>query len=194
MLRNAITLIGAAALLLMMLYTVLNVIIRATVGAPLPAAIELTTRWWMIPLVFSGWVLAHLVREHIIVDFVVDGAGRRVRIIMAVVNGVLLALFLGLVAYAGVQGALENQARGEYGIDTGWPVWATRYVIPVFAVVFIGYLLHDAWRWIAGRRGETVGVHEAADTHEAVETDGASETGEIRETHDAHQTGFGHDS
>lgn len=188
MLRNAITLIGAAALLLMMLYTVLNVIIRATVGTPLPAAIELTTRWWMIPLVFSGWVLAHLVREHIIVDFVVDGAGSRVRTIMAVVNGALLALFLGLVAYAGVQGALENQARGEYGIDTGWPVWATRYVIPVFAVMFIGYLLQDAWRWIAARRADGVEVAES------VETGHAPESGGARETQTAHQTGVGHDS
>lgn len=156
MLRRIITVIGAAALLLMMLYTVLNVVVRATVGTPLPAAIELTTRWWMIPLVFSGWVLAHLAREHIVVDFVVDGAGRRVRTVMAFINGALLTLFLGLVAYAGFLGALENQARSEYGIDTGWPVWATRYVIPVFALVFIGYLLHDGLRWIRSRRNPVV--------------------------------------
>lgn len=152
MLRTAITLIGAAALLLMMFYTVLNVIVRATVGTPLPAAIELTTRWWMIPLVFAGWILAHHVREHIIVDFVVDGAGSRVRTAMAVINGLLLILFLALIAYAGLLGAMENQARSEYGIDTGWPVWLTRYVIPAFAVIFIGYLLHDAVRWLARRR------------------------------------------
>lgn len=179
MLRKAVTVIGAATLLLMMTYTVLNVIIRSTVGTPLPAAIELTTRWWMVPMVFSGWVIAHLAREHIIVDFVVDNAGSRVRTVMAAVNGILLILFLALVTYAGLQGALENQARSEYGVDTGWPIWVTRYLVPGFAVLFIGYILHDGWRWIANHRGGGTAVT-------AQQSSGQQTPAE--------QTGAGHDS
>lgn len=175
MIRKAITGIGAAALLLMMLYTVLNVIVRSTTGTPLPAAVELITRWWMVPLVFCGWILAHLVREHIIVDFVVDGAGRRAQPIMAFINAVLLILFLGLVSYAGFLGALENQTRNEYGIDTGWPVWITRYAVPALTVVFIGYVVHDGWAWLSRRKK---GTDQPDEETEAVVASNAPTTGD----------------
>lgn len=158
--KKAVTFLGAAALLLMMTYTVANVIVRSVTGVPLPAAVELTTRWWMVPMVFAGWVIAHWAREHIIVDFVVDGARPRVRAVMAVVNAVILIFFLALLAYAGFAGALENQARGEYGIDTGWPVWITRYAVPFFALVFIGYVLSDGWRALT-HRGRTAAAHDS---------------------------------
>ena len=175
MIRKAITGIGAAALLLMMFYTVLNVIVRSTTGTPLPAAVELITRWWMVPLVFCGWILAQLVREHIIVDFVVDGAGPRVQAIMAFVNSVLLIVFLGLVAYAGFLGALENQSRNEYGIDTGWPVWITRYAVPALTAVLIGYIVHDGWAWLSGRKKGTDQLDEET---EAVVASDAPMTGD----------------
>lgn len=153
--KNAVTVIGGAALLLMMVYTVANVVVRTITGVPLPSAVELTTRWWMVPLVFAGWVIAHWAREHIIVEFVVDSARPRVRAVMTGINACLLVLFLALIAYAGFAGAFENQARGEYGIDTGWQVWITRYAVPLFAVVFIGSVIADGWQALARRRTTT---------------------------------------
>lgn len=139
------------ALFAMMLYTVGNVLARVTAGTPLPAVIELITRWWMVPMVFGGWLLAQLNREHIVVDFVVERARGVVGLAYRFLNHVLLLLFLGIVGVGGWIGAQENRIRGEYGIDTGAPVWITRYAVPIMVAVLFGYIVYELSRVVRRR-------------------------------------------
>lgn len=157
--------IASISLLAIMLYTVANVASRTLGMGPLPAVIELITRWWMVPLVFAGWVLAHVANEHIRVEFVSESAGIVVRGILNWVNSLLLLVFLALVAWGSWLGAQDNRFRGEFGIDTGAPVWLTRYVVPVMAVVFILVLVAD----LVKRRSARGGVTAEADGNETLE-------------------------
>lgn len=145
-LKGALQTVAVLSLWAIMMYTVGNVVSRVLGGGPLPAVIELITRWWMVPLVFAGWALAHLGNEHIRVEFVSGLANTAVRESLYWINNVLLVLFLALVTYGSWFGAQQNRLRGEYGIDTGAPVWTTRYAIPILTALFIVLILADMWR------------------------------------------------
>lgn len=135
--------VGGVALGLIMLYTVGNILSRTFMGTPLPAAVELVTRWWMIPLVFGGWILAQPRGEHVRVDFVGDNLGPRLHTSYQVIARILIIGFLVLVTIGGWESAVANMNRGEYGIDTQWPVWMTRFIVPILGGAFIGYLLYE---------------------------------------------------
>lgn len=149
--RRVVELVCVIALFAIMIYTVANVLARILVGPPLPAAIELITRWWMIPLVFGAWLLAYVAKEHIHVDFVVEGTRSGIRFAYELINRLLLLLFLGLIIYGGWVGATENRIRGEYGIDTGWPVWTTRYFVPILVALLFGYIAFEFYHMLKRR-------------------------------------------
>lgn len=133
-----------------MIYTVANVVNRIVVGTPLPAVIELITRWWMVPLVFGGWLIAHLANEHIRVEFISERTTGIFAPIHQLLIRVLLLVFLGIIAYGGWVGATENRLRSEHGIDTGAPIWITRYAVPLMTAAFIIFVVYEttklAWR------------------------------------------------
>lgn len=140
-----------------MFYTVANVINRTIVGTPLPAVIELITRWWMVPLVFGGWLIAHLADEHIRVDFIAERASGVVAPLHQLLNKLLLLAFLTIVAYGGWVGATENRLRQEHGIDTGAPIWISRYAVPVMTAALIIVVAYETVRLamrIARRRSD----------------------------------------
>lgn len=145
-LTGAMQAVGVLSLWAIMLYTVGNVASRLMGAGPLPAVIELITRWWMVPLVFAGWTLAHLANEHIRVEFVSGLANTAVRETLYWVNQILLVLFLVLLTYGSWMGAQQNRLRGEYGIDTGAAVWTTRYAVPILAALFVVLVLADVWK------------------------------------------------
>lgn len=144
--KIALQSVAVLTLWAIMLYTVGNVVSRMVGAGPLPAVIELITRWWMVPLVFAGWALAHLGNEHIRVEFISDIANSAVRTALYWVNHALLLLFLALVTFGGWLGAQQNRLRGEYGIDTGAPVWVTRYAVPILTALFILLIIADVWK------------------------------------------------
>lgn len=145
-LKTTLQTVAVLALWAIMLYTVGNVVSRMVGAGPLPAVIELITRWWMVPLVFAGWALAHLGNEHIRVEFISDIATTSVRTTLYWANNALLILFLALVAAGGWLGAQQNRLRGEYGIDTGAPVWVSRYAVPILTALFVLLIIIDVWK------------------------------------------------
>lgn len=148
-----------------MLYTVGNVVSRLAGFGPLPGAIELVTRWWMVPLVFAGWALAHLGNEHIRVEFISDLSNRTIRNALYWINNALLLLFLSLLTVGSFLGAQQNRLRGEYGIDTGAPVWITRYAVPILAAIFIVLIVADIWKKLATPANSIVSTaHRTAET------------------------------
>lgn len=142
--RVTLEAIGGLAIGAILFYTVANVAWRTIVGVPLPATIELVTRWWMVPLVFVGFIVAQIRKEHVRVDFVGDHINPKARPSYEIAVRILLILFLILVAKAGWDNAVLNMQRNEVGIDTHWPVWTTRFVVPVLVVVFMAYLIGEA--------------------------------------------------
>lgn len=153
-----VTVSSVIVLFAIMLYTVANVINRTIVGTPLPAVIELITRWWMVPLVFGGWLIAHLADEHIRVDFIAERATGIVAPLHQLLNKLLLLAFLALIAVGGWIGATENRLRDEHGIDTGAPIWISRYAVPLMTaalILFVVYEIATLALRIARRRGDT---------------------------------------
>lgn len=140
--RWLVLVISVFVLFAMMFYTVANVVSRVAAGTPLPAVIELVTRWWMVPLVFGGWLIAHLADEHIRVEFITERATGLVASLSQLLTRLLLLLFLGIVAYGGWVGATQNRLRSEHGIDTHAPVWITRYAVPLMVGAFILFVVY----------------------------------------------------
>lgn len=141
--RLLVQVISVIVLFAMMFYTVANVVSRVAAGTPLPAVIELITRWWMVPLVFGGWLIAHVANEHIRVEFITERSTGMVASMNQLLNKLLLLLFLGIVAYGGWVGATQNRLREEHGIDTQAPVWITRYAVPLMTGAFILFVAYE---------------------------------------------------
>lgn len=157
--RCLVTGSSVIVLFAIMLYTVANVINRTVVGTPLPAVIELITRWWMVPLVFGGWLIAHHADEHIRVDFIAERATGIFAPLYQLLNRVLLLLFLTIIAYGGWIGATENRLRNEHGIDTGAPIWLSRYAIPIMTAAFIAFVAYETTKLavdLVRRRGDVL--------------------------------------
>lgn len=150
-------LIGGVSLALIMLYTVANIVIRSTVGTPLPAVVELITRWWMVPLVFVGIIVAQPRGEHVRVDFVGDNLGLRWDRLYRVVSRLFLILFTAFVVIGGWEEAVRNMQRGEFGIDSRWPIWLTRFAVPVLGTAFVIYLIVEISRAIRTRGDQHLG-------------------------------------
>lgn len=141
--RLLVQIVSVIVLFAMMFYTVANVISRVASGTPLPAVIELITRWWMVPLVFGGWLIAHVAHEHIRVEFITERSTGAVASMNQLLNKLLLLLFLAIIAYGGWVGATQNRLRNEHGIDTQAPVWITRYAVPLMTAAFILFVAYE---------------------------------------------------
>lgn len=162
--RLVVQVVSVIVLFAMMLYTVANVVSRVAVGTPLPAVIELITRWWMVPLVFGGWLIAHVAKEHIRVEFITERSTGLVASMNQLLNKLLLLLFLGIIAYGGWVGATQNRLRDEHGIDTQAPVWITRYAVPLMTAAFILFVAYETAKFVMKtlRRSDDPAPHTTA--------------------------------
>lgn len=136
--------VGMAALIAMVGYVIANVTLRFTVGDTLPAVTEVVTRWLLVPLATLGWVVAAQRREHIDVRLLIDGATSGVRRWTEMVNYALTIAFTASIGYFGWRGAVGAMRINEYGVDSGLPVWVTRFTIPLASALLIWALLRQA--------------------------------------------------
>jgi len=125
---------GGLMLLAAMLLTVLDVVLRHALNAPVPGAFELT-ELAMVGIVFLGLGQAQHRHEHVTIDLAYErlpSAGRRALDLFSLAAGVLLALQVTwqLIAY------LERvRASGEVTGVLGLPVY------PAVGVAALGFCL-----------------------------------------------------
>lgn len=112
-LRTVLRRIAEAGMLALALLTLADVLGRYVFNLPVLGAVELTEAL-MVGVIFTGIVLATVQREHVTVDLLTIGRGRRGRCIQKVVGQLIAAaisLLLGAVTWSQAESALEYQDR-----------------------------------------------------------------------------------
>lgn len=151
---RVLAVVSAAATLLVMLLTVVDVLVRLVVGGSVPGLLEYS-EVAMVFLVMCGIAYGQQQRVHVSVDLVTSrlrppAAGR-------VVGGglVIAALALCWLAYASGVSAVESIRSGEvrYGI-TEVPLWPARVMVPIGAGLVAAELVIQAASAFRGRTAD----------------------------------------
>lgn len=139
-LTRAMHVIASAALGVMMLVVVADVILRAVFNTPVKGAYDVVSISLLVMTMF-GMVPVVARRSEILIDLI-DGvmppAGLRVLALIAALIGVVLFAFFG---WAMIQPALDAWQWGERSLELGIPKW------PLWVVAFVG-LLGIFWAYL----------------------------------------------
>ncbi|WP_054685861.1 TRAP transporter small permease subunit [Microbacterium sp. No. 7] len=128
---EALGVVAAAALGILMLHVVVDVIGRALWGRPLPATLEIAQYWWMPLLVFLAMAGTQRRDENIRVTLLIEGLPPRARRVADVVGLALLALVTALLLAAQTSDALHAAAIGEASLGSSVPVpiWPVKLLV-----------------------------------------------------------------
>lgn len=134
--------VAGTFLVLMCAATLANVVARYVFNAPITWAEEFS-RYAFIWLVFIGAVVCTKRGKHICIDALVGVLPRRAQLISRVlVDAAAALLMLILVYYGGRLAASATQPTSTLMVPTYY-VYA---VVPVSALLILGYSLRDLWR------------------------------------------------
>jgi TRAP-type C4-dicarboxylate transport system permease small subunit len=132
---------GTAALVVMMLATTADVVLRAAINMPIRGvvdAVEIT----MLLVVFLGLPDAFLRGEQVTVDVVDHLVSARILAILKVLGAVLSTLFLALIAINLVQPLLDAYRFGDRKADLPVPLYPLiALVLVCLATSFLAMLL-----------------------------------------------------
>lgn len=132
-LLTVLALIGAVAIILLMLHVVADVVLRNTVNQPIPATYEIVTHFYMIALAFIplAWVErgGGMVQVEVIEALLGDrGVWWSDRIVAAISTGIY-----GTLAWIGWGVAVKNMATGTFVMAQTLtvPTWPAYFLVPL---------------------------------------------------------------
>jgi TRAP-type C4-dicarboxylate transport system permease small subunit len=127
----ALGVIAAGALVVLMLATVIDVVVRWIARASVPGMLEVAESALVVS-VFLGLAWTSMQGGHVAVSIVTDRLRPRAAQAVSIVVWVLNTGLLAWMTYASVARALQATALHEtrFGI-VQWPVWPLRWVIAV---------------------------------------------------------------
>ncbi|WP_163264155.1 TRAP transporter small permease [Chelativorans alearense] len=132
-LTNALALIAAAGVLAMLLHVTADIVGRQVFGRPVPATVEIVSRYYMVLIAFLPLAWTERRGEMIAVDvFASLFKGRWGRINMAVVNLLSFAAF-SFLAYTTWFAAMREFGSGSFvlSLSVAVPVWPGYFVLPL---------------------------------------------------------------
>lgn len=146
-LATLLALVAGAALVLMMLQTVVDVVMKNVFGAPIEGNLEIVSVYHMVALVFLPLALVELRHEHIAVDLVVRLFPSGLRRVTNTLGYLVSALFFAILAWQTWVDAVEAWQIGEILMTSILiTIWPAKFSLPLgFAAVMLVCLLH-AWR------------------------------------------------
>lgn len=136
-LRVAQLRLAAAALVVMMCVTVIDVFLRYVFNSPIRSSYDMVEAM-MVLFVFNGMSTAFLLRRNIVIDLIDSFAGRRVVGALIRLSDVLTVAVLALFIYAMLKPALQSYGYGERKLELGLPIyieWVAALIGTVGAVL-----------------------------------------------------------
>ncbi len=143
LLVTASTIIGAAAVLLMMVQIIINVTVRGLFSYPVPGTTTAVTSYYMVIVAFLPLALAERMNSHITVEVVAQMLAARPRQWLLALTWTLAAIVTGWVCYAEWGEAVKAFGYGSFTIEqnTPIPIWPGYFVLPIgfglYALVLI---------------------------------------------------------
>ena len=144
---RALAFVAGVALILMMVQTVIDVVMKNVFGAPIEGNLEIVSVYHMVALVFLPLAIVELKHEHISVDLVVRLFPAPLRRTTETLSYLISALFFGILAWQTWLDAIEAWRIGEILMTSILiTIWPAKFSLPVgFAAVMLASLLH-AWQ------------------------------------------------
>lgn len=142
-----LAIVAGIALLLMMLQTVVDVIMKNLFGAPIEGNLEIVSVYHMVAIVFLPLALVELKHEHITVDLVVRHFPKGLRRVSDSLGYLVSAVFFGILAYQTWLDAVKAFRIDEILMTSILiTIWPAKFSLPIgFAAVMLASALH-AWR------------------------------------------------
>lgn len=127
---SALCAIGAAAaLVILALNVVADVLGRAFMNTPLPGTLEMTQQWWMPMLTILAFAYTERHQEHIKVTILLDTLPARMRQIVEGSFGLLATLLLALLTRFAFVEAMDSGAIGQTTSSSPpIAIWPFKYV------------------------------------------------------------------
>lgn len=135
--------IAALAVFAILLTVSVDVLLRASVNAPIGATIEIVSFYYMIPLVFFPIMTLELTGGHIDTDLFYRLFPRRLKQISIIVSVLLTTVIYLVLAYFTFKQAVISTNNGEVSMGISHlPIWPVRWVLPfVFATSAVAAFL-----------------------------------------------------
>lgn len=140
--ERALSTIAVFLLYALMAYVTIAVAMRY-IGSPLAGVPEISGRVLMPPLVFIGIVVAQMRGEHLVVELI-DTKHRRTELLTRYHREFWMVVFALSLTIYGWSEAMHSMELRTTGIDSGFPVWIVRFVVPILGVALILFTLHKA--------------------------------------------------
>lgn len=144
--ENGLVTISAAAVFVMMLLMVAEVVLRYLFAAPLSWSVGFVSNYLLVAFFFLG--LPYTVREgaHISIDLVHQRLPLRWQRVCTRAATALGIVFFSALAYGGVLLTADAFARGDApppgSAELPWPVWTSTVMVPIGCAVVVLRLLH----------------------------------------------------
>lgn len=120
--------LGNLTLVGLILLIFVDVVMRNTVNMPIPAVMEVTQHWMMVPMVFIGIWWAGLSNEHVRVTIMTEKLGPKAQLAAEVIGGVMSVLLLLVMSWYAFGVAYDSFESGEYAGAYEIYIWPVRFV------------------------------------------------------------------
>jgi len=130
---NLLGIVGTVCILVLMILTTADVVLRYILGIPLKGAYEIS-EMLMVSSVFLGMAYTQLFHEHINADFLVSRLSKHTNLVTETVLLLPALLIYGLLVWQGAIFFVDSLRTGEYR----WgllriPLWPARLMVPLGA-------------------------------------------------------------
>lgn len=147
---------GVAAVLLMLLFTVVDVVGSKVFARPLRGSTELVG-FAQVVGISAGLAMSFRAGRQITIEFLVDRLPALLRRVVRLGVSVVSLGLVGLLAWESLRYGRSLAAAGQLSSTAGLPVYPFAYLLGLFAAVCA---VHFAWEaWLAAR-GEVRGDHD----------------------------------
>lgn len=149
--------IGAGALLIMLMVTVADVIMNKIFNAPFPGATEITTSAMPIS-VFAFLLSTQLKSRQIRIDMVLNRLGTKGRTLLLIAGQSIGIFLFGLLTKLNVPLAIYSYEIGEHtGGSVAVPIYPAKIMIPIatgLITILLVFELIKSLRVLLGRDGD----------------------------------------
>ncbi|RVV98122.1 TRAP transporter small permease [Mesobaculum littorinae] len=155
-LTDALALLGAIGVVAMLIHITVDVVLRQIVNVPIPATIEIVSRYYMVMVAYLALAWADRRGEMISVEVFAAPLARWRRPNQVLVHLLCAAAFVVLTYTTWIE-AMRQFHTGTYvmSLNVAVPVWPSYFVLPVsFALACLISLLKVAVA-LAGRDADT---------------------------------------
>lgn len=145
-LTNALMIIGAVCIVMMMLQVMAEVVLRTAFKLTIPGTEEMVSAYYMIGCAFTPLAWVQRQKGHVMIEIFTIWMKPRPAAAMDGVVYLICAVLLSLFAYAGFTKALAMTIEEEILIGTiDVIVWPSRWLVPAGLILMVAYMVLQAF-------------------------------------------------